>query len=517
MKGRGVVAAGHPGTAEAAVAVLQAGGNAFDAVVAAQFAGCVAEPVLASLGGGGFMVGYRAGGPSMAYDFFVQTPRGRAPVEDLDFRPVHADFGTQQQAFHIGYGTVATPGLVKGLFEIHADLCTMPIAELMQPAIELARTGTTMNRFQEYMFGVVAPIVLHTPEARAIFESREQPGKTLRAGERLRMEVLADTLDALAHEGADLFYRGEIASAIDMASRAHHGHIRRADLEGYRVERRRPLQHGFGGAVLHITPPPSSGGLLITFALAVLEGLELAGMQPDSADWLDLLAQVMRATEGARFESLAADGCHLEPQRLLDPRLVARYRREIESRSAAPHGTTHISVIDAAGNVAALSVSNGEGCGHVVPGSGIMLNNMLGESDLNPRGFHRWAPNERLTSMMAPALLFLPERRGVVATGSGGSNRIRSAILQVLLNLLVFRQPLEDAVAAPRIHYDSGLLSIEGGFAQATVAELAARYPEHRVWDGLNLFFGGAHTAAFDGRAFAGAGDPRREGVAVVV
>jgi gamma-glutamyltranspeptidase/glutathione hydrolase len=200
---------------------------------------------------------------------------------------------------------------------------------------------------------------------------------------------------------------------------------------------------------------------------------------------------------------------------LLQEDWVALYRRAVHGRPLATRGTTQISVLDARGNAASLTLSNGEGCGHVLPGTGIMLNNMLGEEDLNPQGFQRWREDARVSSMMAPTLAEYGGR--LIALGSGGSNRLRTAILQTLSNLIDYGMSPEAAVAAPRIHLERGKISIEPGFAADAVRLLTDQWPDHQLWDQPNLFFGGTHTVAYDGRQFAGAGDPRRGGVLRIV
>jgi gamma-glutamyltranspeptidase/glutathione hydrolase len=202
-------------------------------------------------------------------------------------------------------------------------------------------------------------------------------------------------------------------------------------------------------------------------------------------------------------------------EQLLHPDWVARYRQAVHGRPLATRGTTQISVLDVQGNAASLTLSNGEGCGHVLPGTGIMLNNMLGEEDLNPGGFHLWPEDVRVSSMMTPTVV---EHAGrLIALGSGGSNRIRTAILQTLNNLIDFGMSPDDAVAAPRIHLERDKLSIEPGFSAKAVHLLTDHWPDHQLWGERNLFFGGAHTVVYDGRHFTGAGDPRRGGVLRVV
>jgi gamma-glutamyltranspeptidase/glutathione hydrolase len=191
---------------------------------------------------------------------------------------------------------------------------------------------------------------------------------------------------------------------------------------------------------------------------------------------------------------------------------LQRYVDEVCGRPLAQRGTTHISVIDGAGNAASLTLSNGEGCGHLIPETGIMPNNMLGEEDLNPAGFHRWPLDQRMVSMMAPTMA-LSENGDKLVTGSGGSNRIRSAILQLLVNRIDRQLPLHDAVHAPRIHLEKGLLSIEGGHSEAEIRALTREWPNYQRWDEINLFFGGAHSVEWVGGGLEGAGDPRRDGV----
>ncbi len=506
----GAVAAGHTATAEAAADVLRQGGNAFDAVIAAHWTACVAEPVLTSLGGGGFLIAQPHTGSPRVYDFFAHTPRHKRPVSDIDFYPIHADFGTTLQEFHIGYGSVATPGTVRGLFSIHRNLGTLPMSTLVAPAVELATRGLTVNRLQAYILDVVRPIYLATERAACCFASRRNPQRLVQEGEILRLPELADTLLALVEEGDRLFYEGDIAAAIDRACRTGGGHLRREDLSGYRVRLRDPLAVDYRHARLLTNPPPSSGGLLIAFALKLLEKLDTGGTPIDS---LSRLAEVMRLTNEAR---LKAAGRGLLDERLLDDGLISRYLTEVQDRTPALRGTTHISVIDRAGNIAALTTSNGEGCGHLLGDTGLMLNNMLGEEDLNPQGFHQWQENRRLTSMMSPSVLHLKDGTRL-ALGSGGSNRIRSAILQVLLRLVDEAVPLEEAIGLPRIHYENGLLNIEGGFDDRVYRQLQNQFPETSCWPDANLFFGGVHGVALGPSGFACSGDRRRGGVAEIV
>ncbi|MEZ4450624.1 MAG: gamma-glutamyltransferase [Nannocystaceae bacterium] len=517
-RAKGCIAAGHPVTAGAGAEILAAGGNAFDAALAALCAACVAEPVLASLGGGGFCLAHdRRAGRTLLHDFFVHTPLRRCELSGIDFPKIVADFGVATQDFHIGMGSVATPGLVRGIFAIHRAHGSLPMREIVAPAVRAAREGVILTPFQAWILQTIGAIYRHTPGARALFT--DGSGALLQAGARIENPGLADLLDALAREGEALFYDGEVAAAIEAESRTRGGHLTRDDLHQYRVIAREPLHVRYRGATLITNPPPSSGGLLIAFGLRLLEALGPFEDPPRSVGAAARIAAVLAATQAAR-------GRHGATPALLDPELVAaesaRIAEELAAIAAAPtctRGTTHISVIDAAGDAAAITVSNGEGCGYLIPGTGTMLNNMLGEEDINPGGFHRWAPGARMASMMAPtAILGDPPAGGgegwMAVLGSGGSKRIRTAILQVLVGLLDHGLSLEEAVASPRIHLDGEHLNVEAGQSEAALELLAGLYPRHSLWPEPNMYFGGVHAVAreADGRLH-GVGDPRRAGV----
>ncbi|MCB1737996.1 MAG: gamma-glutamyltransferase [Gammaproteobacteria bacterium] len=513
---KGAVAAGHPVTADAARVMLEAGGNAYDAALAAMCAACVVEPVLSSLGGGGFLLAHPGVGKPLLYDFFVQTPRHKRRVDELEFHPIVADFGTAQQEFHIGLGAMATPGTVRGLFEIHRELGRMPMREIVAPAIAAARNGVLINRLQAYIFSVVAPIYLATDAATRIYASAQDATRLPGEGERLRQPELADALDSLSREGERLFYEGEIGAALVDACRSG-GHLDSDDLRHYRVERRTPLHWTYRDARLFTNPPPSSGGLLIRFAQELLSDIDWSGARIGGPGHILPLLKVMDQTNLARAELENAAMTDMAATEmapwLLDPQRLARFRAAVKGHPLQQRGTTHISVIDTDGNAASMTLSNGEGCGFVIPGAGIMVNNMLGEEDLNPGGFHRWNEDVRVSSMMAPTIAERGRER--IALGSGGSNRLRTAILQVLINHLDFGLSLEEAVTRPRVHHERGLASIEPGFPEETVQAFRSAYPEHRFWDDLNLFFGGVHAVSYDGQRLRGAGDPRRGGVFV--
>ena len=492
---RAGVAAGHKETADTAVSVLRDGGNAFDAAIAAFLTACVAEPVLASLGGGGFLVAKPADGDAEVFDFFTETPLRRPQQDAVDFRPIHADFGTTLQEFHIGMGAVATPGAAAGIFELHKALGRMPMAALVEPAAALARSGIVINDFQAYLLGVVGPIYVASPSARAQF-CRDGGDALLRSGDRYHPEDFAGFLEALAKEGVALFYEGDVAARIAAMDGVT---IDKDDLARYRVERRRPQRSRIAAHDVFLNPPPAIGGALIDYMLRFLDASGLAPADSGGVRHTRTLVAAMDACNAARMKS----GIDMHPIE------GAKALAEAALPPPAYRGTTHISVADADGNLAALTVSNGEGCGHVVPGTGMMLNNMLGEDDLNAAGFFNWPEGIRMSSMMTPGVLASPDGAWT-AFGSGGSNRIRTALTQVILNLCLYGLSVGEAVTAPRLHLEGGKLSTE-----PDIALEGLEWPgETQVWPAPNMFFGGAHVIRRDaGGTVAGAGDPRRDGV----
>jgi gamma-glutamyltranspeptidase/glutathione hydrolase len=317
-------------------------------------------------------------------------------------------------------------------------------------------------------------------------------------------------------EGSDWFYRGEIAQIICDLNAREGGQLTLRDLSNYQVILRNPVHIHYKHHHVLTNPPPSCGGTLIAFALNLLESSNVNHGKFGSQSHLQALAEAMRLTNQARFEVLLDSPREAALRRLLDADLLRQYRTKIAGSLRVSRGTTHMSVMDSQGNVAGMTVSNGEGCGHVVPDTGIMLNNMLGEQDLNPDGFFRWPANQRMSSMMAPTLV-ISEAGKKICLGSGGSNRLRTAILQVLINIIDFKKNLHDAVNHPRIHFENDLLSIEPGFEPHELQPLCRQYVNHKFWEQKNLFFGGVHAVTEHQGIYDGAGDQRRGGVAKVI
>jgi gamma-glutamyltranspeptidase / glutathione hydrolase len=519
---RGAVAAGHPLTAVAGARILEEGGNAVDACIAAGFTSWVTESPLTGPGAGGFMLVHRArDGSDRLFDFFVALPgRGLEGAAAAPMNEVAVAFDEQTiQLFRIGGPSCAVPGAVAGLSEAHRLYGTLPWGELIAPAVELARKGFKLTPKQAFLHSILDAALRAEDEGKRIYGATCALG----AGDRLVERDLADTLELLAAEGAQAFYRGALAGRISRAVRERGGLLTEEDLAEYRVIRRRPVRVPYAGHEFVSNPPPSSGGLLIAFALRVLDRLGSPG-PPGSVESVKSLAEVMREASRARaggfLSGLYRGG--LADKLLGEPTVAAAAHRarsqgsRVAREPAGSSSTTHISVVDARGNAASLSASTGCGSGVIVPGTGIHMNNMLGESDLNA-GDGRAGAGRRLTSMMAPSLV-LADGRPRLVVGSAGSNRLRSAILQIVVNVVAHGLEAQEALSHPRVHFEADQLNLEGGIDSSVAAALEAEGYDVVRWGDTNLYFGGASTVALDGEGnLDAAGDPRRGGAGVIV
>jgi len=480
VSGEGVVAAGHPLSAQAGARALREGGNAVDAALAALLTACVAEPLLTGLGAGGYLVVGGAGLKPRVIDFFPAVPRRPAQVA---LRAVEVSFGDAVQTFHIGPASCAVYGTPAGIALASKRFGRLPLAALCEPAAALAERGVELNRAQAYVFEILADLVRQTPEAAALYL---RDGRPLAKGERFRSEELARSLRLLGAQGADPFYTGSIGRAVRDHLASVGGSWGEEDLAGYRAIVRAPLAVPYRGLQVLTNPPPAAGGILLAYSLLAL------ARRPGPPDE----AAIVAALEAAQARRDAA---------FLRGLRQAGYAKRFLRGGLG--GTTHVSAIDRDGLACAMTTTNGEGSAVVVPGTGIHINNVLGEADLNPEGFLRHPPGTRPPSMLAPTLV-VGERGVEAALGSAGSNRIRSAILQCLVNLLDRGLGVEEALLAPRLHVEEGVVYHEPGLSLGGLGKPTVPFRAR------NLYFGGVQAVVRrDGRV-EGAGDPRRGGAA---
>ncbi len=527
---KGMISAGDPQTAAAGAAILKKGGNAVDAAVAAAFASFVAEVGVVHLGGSGiaqvFQPQSEGGYQCQTYDFFSDAPGLEHPggLEGIDFEKVTIDFGPTTQDFYLGRGSVAVPGNIAGLCQMAADHGRLSLPELLGPAIRLAQDGVPLSQFQAETCALLEPIYTHTAEMQAIFG---RPDGVVSAGERLVIPDLAQTLRELAKEGQVYASQGGLARAILADQAANGGLLTKTDLQSYTVRELPAIRLSYRDYEILLPPPSSSGGVLTAFTFKLLSHFDVAALDHGSDRHLQLLFEVMAATTRARpvwdraLETLPVEEALAY---FLSDTFVSHHVREVKaglegdsplpalSEPALHPDTSHLSVVDQQGMAVSLTTTAGETAGYVVPGTGYIPNNIMGEEDLHPAGFHVRKPGERIPTMMTPAIVLY---RGSIrlVVGSGGSIRIRSAILQVLSNLLDFKMRLVDAVNTARVHLENGALQCELGYDPAAVKALEAQgYPINR-WDRRSIYFGGAHSVSRTpaGKVVA-AGDNRRGG-----
>jgi gamma-glutamyltranspeptidase/glutathione hydrolase len=496
---KGVVAAGHPLTAQAGADVLRAGGNAVDAAVGAMLMSFVAEPLLTGLGAGGYMLVAGGGREPVLLDFFVEAPARAQDGSAAELDAVDVSFGDAVQVFYIGPASCGVYGTPAGVCAAVARWGTVPLEQLVEPAVRVAREGVELNHGQAYVAEILGELLCSTPECAALWAPH---GQVLREGEVLHNPELGDALELLGAEGAEPFYRGDIAQAVCSWLAQRGGALTPEALAAYTAVERAPLEVGYRDRTVLTNPPPSAGGTLLAYSLALLD----RGSSPPT---LEGVVSAMEAAQAERTPEFVEE--------LGEPGFLERF---LGSRLGA---TTHISVLDAEGCACSVTCTNGEGSGVVVPGTGIHVNNVMGEEDLNPQGFHRHPAGRRMPSMMAPSVVM---RDGGVelVLGSAGSNRIRSAILQTIVGVVDHGMGVADAVGAPRAHVEGGVLYHEPGIDVHALAQPgngqgeaggAAERELVRFHD-LNLFFGGVQAVQQQGGGqMAGAGDPRRGGVAV--
>ncbi|MBA2615303.1 MAG: gamma-glutamyltransferase [Actinobacteria bacterium] len=517
----GAIAAGHRLTAEAGASILAGGGNAVDACVAAAFVSWVTESPLTGPGAGGFMLVHRARDRAdQLLDFFVAVPGRGLSGPAAAIEPVDVAFDrTTHQRFYVGPATCAVPGALAGLSEAHRRYGSYPWRELVAPAAALARNGVKLNSAQARLHAILDPILRREPDGRRVYGARAARA----SGQEVVMHDLAETLEVIAEDGAAALFGGELGRRVSDHVRERGGRITADDLASYRVIRRVPVRTSFRGHELVSNPPPSSGGVLVAYALRLLDEL---GQVPERGTTAALarIAAVMGEAARARGGRFASD-LHRGglASRLLSEVAISEASARLRNgrapgiaESPGLPSTTHVSVVDSAGNAASLSSSTGAGSGVLVPGTGIHLNNMLGEEDLAASGT-RCGPGRRLTSMMSPSVV-LRDGRPRLVVGSAGSARLRGAIVQIIANVVDYDLRVEEATAAPRIHLEGARLHLEGGIPAAAADDLERLGYETVRWRSRNLFFGGASAVArTEHGELEAAGDPRRSGAGIVV
>jgi gamma-glutamyltranspeptidase/glutathione hydrolase len=510
--------------------ILAAGGNAIDAAVAVGYALAVVEPCCGNIGGGGFMTIHLADGRDTFINFRETAPAAATArmYLDPDGKPV------PERSRH-GYLAAGVPGTVTGLDRAGREYGTLPRAALMAPAISLARDGFVLTRDDTELLDAKADSLARDPAAAKIFLRAD--GTRLEPGDRLVQKDLGATLEAIAQEGPDAFYKGLIAAEVEQASRAGGGILTARDFAGYTATEGAPLTCTYRGYVLISAPPPSSGGTTICEILNILEGYNLKRIGFRSPRSVELMMAAMARGYADRNAFLGDPAFVSNPlDRLLSKGYAAGVRAAIKRSGIAPASalagshekaeTTHYSVVDDLGDAVAVTYTiNGFfGAEVVAPRTGFLLNNEMDDFTAKPGAANLYglaqgaadaiAPGKRPLSSMAPTLV---ERNGhvVFVLGSPGGSRIITTVLETIMDIVDYGMSPEQAVAAPRLHYQgepNTLFFERGGLPADTIAALVDNgYPlaAQKPWGAVELI-------ASDNDRFYGISDSRRPGGAAV-
>jgi gamma-glutamyltranspeptidase/glutathione hydrolase len=524
----GMVVSAHRLASEVGARILAEGGNAIDAAVAVGYALAVVEPCCGNIGGGGFMTIHLADGRDTFINFRETAPAAAAPAMYLDSGSKPID-----DLSRYGYRAAGVPGTVLGLDRARAEYGRSPLPTLIAPAIALARDGFVLSRADTEVLDGKADRFGKDPAAAKIFLRAD--GIRFEPGDRLVQSDLAATLQLIAQQGPDAFYKGPIAAAVEKASSENGGILTVEDFRRYTVTETAPVTCSYRGYLLISAPPPSSGGTTICEILNILEGYEVKALGFGSAQSVHLLVEAMRRAYFDRNTYLGDPDFVANPlDRLLSKDYAARIRAEIDNNKGASSAaaalprekaeTTHYSVVDDECNAVAVTFTiNGSfGANVVVPGAGFFLNDEMDDFAVKPGAPNLYglvqgepnaiAPGKRPLSSMSPTLVE-KDGRILLVLGSPGGPRIITAVLETVINLVDYGMAPQQAVDAPRVHHQwrpDEVYYERSGLPPETIASLSGmgyRAVEQRPWGAVELIevANGRLYGATDSRRPAGA------------
>lgn len=493
----GMVASVDAMATQVGVDILRQGGNAVDAAIAVGFALAVTHPQAGNLGGGGFMLLRTASGRTAAIDFREMAPARASRDMFLD-KQGNADSKLSLTS-HLASGT---PGTVAGFALAAKKYGTLPLRTLLAPAIKLARDGIIVNdALADDLATYGKENLINHATSRAIFYKAD--GRPYQKGDRLVQKNLARSLQLIAQQGADAFYKGRIADEIAGEMAQHGGLIGKADLAAYRAVERKPVSGTYRGYEVFSMPPPSSGGIHIVQILNILENFDLAKWGFGSADAMQVMAEAEKYAYADRSEYLGDPDFVKVPQQALTSKDYARTlaqqidvskarpSSEIKPGKLAPYEsnqTTHFSVVDKAGNAVAVTYTLNTyfGSGIVAGNSGILMNNEMDDFSAKPGTPNVYGlvggeanaiqPAKRPLSSMSPTIV-AKEGKTWLVTGSPGGSRIITTVLQMMVNSIDFGMNVAEATNAPRFHHQwlPDQLRVEKGFSPDTLRLLEAK------------------------------------------
>ena len=525
----GAVSAAHGLAATAGLRILMQGGNAIDAAVAVGAALSVVEPFMSGLGGGGgFMTIHEARtGTVHVLDYIGRTPAAADPTAFASLEALDADIRSS-----------CVPGTLGGWLAALDRFGSLDRASVFQPAIDLAEHGWPITSFGARMLAEQQDRLGRYPSSRATYFPNGRPP---REGERVELPNLAQTYRTLAKGGADAFYRGEVGQRLVGAVQAAGGWLTEADLAAFTPAWHAPLAVEFHGYRVHMPPPPSLGFQTLE-SLSILADDDLEALGHNSAEYLHLVLEAIKLASADRTHHVRAGLPTIKA--LLDPGYAAERRARIDPHQAAPSEgeryvasktgevppgdpsryardhTTHFEAADRLGNLVTVTQSNGGafGSGFVAGDTGIVLNNFLYWTDLDPASPTYMQPNAPRESSMSPCIVTRADGKPILGIGTPGSFGILQTTLQVLLNRLVFGLNIQASIEAPRVRaFEQTIVDAEARISEPARAGLAERGHQVRTLEPWTWRVGGAHGIAYDpdtGILSAGA-DPRRDGQAV--
>jgi len=526
------VASAHPAASQAGLDVLNQGGNAFDAAVAVSAALAVVEPFGSGLGGGGFWLLHRASdGRQVMIDGREVAPN--AAQRDMYLDPVTGQ--ANKVASVNGPLAAGIPGLPAALVHLSEQYGELSLADSLRPAIRLAKSGFLVNEHYRRLAGFRLPVLASSEPARSIF-LRE--GLVPELGTRIRQQDLAASLESLARDGFSGFYRGELADKLVSGVQQAGGIWDKQDLANYRVKEREPVVIDYNGMRIISAALPSSGGLVLSIALNILEQYDLAAM--DEATRVHLVVEAMRRAYQARAQYMGdADFVSVPTEKLSQKSYARALAENLNLNAAMPsqqlsglnasegHDTTHFSVLDKAGNrvAATLSINYPFGSGFVPPGTGVLLNDEMDDFSIKPGTPNVYGlvgglanaiqPNKRMLSSMSPT--FIETDSSVGLLGTPGGSRIISMLLLAILEAEKGAQA-NSWVALPRYHHQY-LPDVIQHEPEALSDELKAGLiaKGHKL-ESVGRAYGNMHAILWDkeNSQVTAASDPRGRGKALV-
>lgn len=509
MKNIGAIASCSQNATAAGEEILKSGGNAFDAAVACAFNLMVSNPLMCSIGGGGFAAVKTQDDDVKILDFFDAMPG-----KGLD----KSCFGQNINVISLGYGngvdvisghsSIGVPGTVKGLELISKRYGKMPLKEIIAPAIDDAISGVPLNAtVAKWLTLSSEKLHWQTTYAKQLLSTKS--GKILQAGDNVKNKDLANTFELIGQYGSDIIYKGDIAKKISEIVLADGGIITQKDLAEYQVIERSPIRVKYGDYYIFTNPPPSIGGITLAQMLKVVN---MSDIKDYSKENVAKLAKIINIAISNRYSTIKGESTDVqELYKLTDNEYIfEKYKNILPSAN-----TTHLSVVDKDGNCCSITMSMGYGSGVAIDGTGIVMDNVLGELELNPLGFHALTPGDRLVSGMCPTILTNKQMNDLIVAGTPGASRITTALLHTIINLCTLDKFLEDSVLAPRIHWENDMLSFERGIGiDENLIPSEWKIIEYKD---RNMFFGGVQCARLKDGVFEAASDPRRSGISRLV